>query len=274
MGDQNNRGDGARGKRPPIASLIKSLRVLEELGEAGGESSVGQLIEGTGLDRTTVQRIVRTLHDEGYLQRVGRGEYAVAPRGYVLGAMLSKGGHLALAAQPILSELLRETRESVHLAVLEGTDVVCISHLPSGKMLAFNFPVGARLPAYSSSLGRAMLAYLPQEQATRILKLSDRRRRTERTMTSLKDLTGELDRVRGQGYSVVESEVEMGVSSVGAPVLGPQGEALAAINVVVPATRLDKTSGFEQLVPAVTHAAGSLSRELGWTGVPGERAEA
>jgi IclR family pca regulon transcriptional regulator len=245
---------------------------LEELGEAGGESSVAHLIEQTGLDRTTVQRIVRTLHAEGYVQRTGRGEYAVAARGYVLGAMLSKGGHLALAAEPILAELQRQTGESIHLGVLEGTDVVCISHIPSGKMLAFNFPVGARLPAYSSSLGRSMLAHMPSEHAMRVLKMSDRRRRTERTVTSLKDLTAELDRVRENGYCTVESEVELGVSSVAAPVLRSNGEALAAINVVVPATRIDKTRGYEVVIPAVRRAAESLSRELGWAGPRAEAA--
>lgn len=260
-------------ERLPIASLVKSLLVMEALGRAAGSSSLGSLIEQTGLERTTVQRIVRTLLASGYVERTGRGEYAVAPRAYVLGAMLSKGSHLALAARPVLLRLQREVNEAVHLAVLEGTNVVCIEHIPADSLLVFNFPVGAQLPAYTSSLGRAMLAFSPRERSVEVFELSDRRRRTPKTITSLRGLMAELEHVRQEGYALVSSEVETGVCSVAAPILGPLGEALAAINIVVPALQVDEDDVRARLVPPLKEAADTLSRELGGSDDATERGE-
>lgn len=260
-------GDGA-GKRLPIASLIKSLRVLEELAMAGGSSSVADLIARSGLERTTVQRILRTLHAEGYVERTARGEYGVAPRGYVLGVMLSKSNHLAAAAAPVLHELQESTDEAVHLGILEGTDTVSIAHFGTGRMLSFSFPVGSRLPAYASTLARAILSHIPEERAIEILQQSDRKPLTKNTLTSMKDLRAELERGRERGYCTATGEVELGVSSVGAPVLGPNGEALAAINVVVPTVQLDEQGGFERVVPDLLAAAREVSRRIGWEEAP------
>jgi IclR family pca regulon transcriptional regulator len=265
MRTHTSRDDGANAKRLPIASLIKSLRVLEELGLAGGSASVADLIARTGLERTTVQRVLRTLHVAGYVDRTARGEYSVAPRAYVLGAMLSKGSHFAVAADPVLRRLQQRTGEAVHAAVLDGTDVLCVAHVPANKMLSFTFPVGARLPAYASSLGRCILACMPPGDARELLQLSDRRGRTPTTLTSLKDLSAELERVREQGYSVVTSEVERGVSAVAAPILGPTGEVLAAINVVVPMSRIEQAELHGTLVPPLLEASQALSQRLGGT---------
>jgi IclR family pca regulon transcriptional regulator len=251
-------------KRLPIASLIKSLRVLEELAMAQDSSSVADLIERSGLQRTTVQRILRTLHAEGYVERTARGEYGVAPRAYVLGVMLSKSSHLAVAAAPILRELQKTTDEAVHLGILDGTETISISHYGSGRMLSFSFPIGSRIPAYASTLGRVILAFLPQERAIEVLQQTDRRTLTKNTLTSMKDLRAELELAREQGYCAATGEVELGVSSVAAPVLGPTGEALAAINVVVPSAQLDDRGGFDRFLPDLIAAARELSRRIGW----------
>lgn len=252
-------------RRLPIASLIKSLRVLEELALAGGSSSVAELIERTGLERTTVQRVLGTLHAERYVERTARGAYGVAPRGYVLGVMLSKGSHLARSAEPVLRQLQRTSGEAVHAGVLDGTEIVSIAHIPARRFLTFNFPVGTRIPAYASTLGRVILASQPPERALEVLQQSDRRPRTKRTRTSIKDLRAELQRAREQGYCAASDEMEIGVSSVAAPILGPTGEALAAINIVVPTMQVDE-AGYDALVPQVVEAARELSARLGWSG--------
>lgn len=258
-------GDGVeRERRLPIASLVKSLRVLEELGLAGGSSSVAMLVERSGLDRTTVQRVLRTLQAEGYLERTGRGEYGVAPRGYVLGAMLSKSSHLAAAAAPVLRSLQEATNETIHAGVLDGTEVVSIAYLPVDRMLTTRAPVGTRSAAYSSTLGRVILANLPAERAYELLQRMDRKPLTERTLHSLRDLRAELERVREQGFAVATDEVEIGISSLAAPVLGPQGEALAGISLLIPTAQLDAAGGFDALIPPVKDAAAELSGRLGW----------
>jgi IclR family pca regulon transcriptional regulator len=250
-------------ERLPIASLAKSLLVLEALARSRGSASLLSLIQETALERTTVQRIVRTLVAAGYAHRTGRGEYAISPRAYVLGSMLTSGNHLAQSARPVLTRLQQATNEAVHMAVLDGTDVLCIEHLAADKLLVFNFPIGARLPAYASGLGRAILAFGQPERAAGVLKRSERARRTPRTITSVRALMAELERVREHGYALVSSEVEMGVCAVAAPVLDSHGDALAAINVVVPALVVDEQEARARLVPPLLLAAQALSRELG-----------
>lgn len=252
----------AGARRLPIASLVKSLRVLERLAVAGGTSSVAALIEDTGLERTTVQRILRTLHAEGYLERAARGEYAVAPRAYLLGIRLADSSHLTAAVEPALRDLQRRSGETVHAGVLDGTDVLSIACLRADRILTFDFPVGTRIPAYASSLGRVILASLPRERALEVLRQADRRARTPHTLTAIRDLIEELDRIREQGFSATRDEVEVGVASVAAPVLGPSGTALAAVNVVVPTAKFDDIDGCEHLVRHVRATAGELSRAL------------
>lgn len=258
-------GQDATPRRSPIASLVKSLRVLEEIALAGGRSSVAELIGLTGLERTTVQRVLRTLQAEGYLERTARGEYGVAPRGYVLGAMLSKGSHLEVAAGPVLRKLQVATGETVHAAILDGTDVVSIAYVPSSRMLTFNFPIGTRIPAYASTLGRCMLAHLAPERASAVLQQSERRARTGATKTTIKELRAELEVVRNQGFCAASDELEAGVSAVAAPVLGPTGEALAAINIVIPTAQVNEPNGYSALIPKVVDAARELSERLGWS---------
>ena len=251
-------------RRLPIASLEKSLRLLEALGRADESASVAWLIDQTSLDRTTVQRILRTLLAEGYVERTGRGEYAVAPRSYVLGAMLSKSSQLAVLARPVLQRLQRVTGETVNLAVLDGTSVLCIEHLATDKLLAFNFAVGTRLPAFASSLGRVILAYSRAESAADVLQQSDRKALTRRTVVSMRKLRDELERVREQGYSLVVAEIEDGLAAAAAPVLGPTGEALAAVNLVVPLARTDEKEMRRVFVPPLLDATRALSSRLGW----------
>ena len=254
------------GARLPIASLIKSLRVLEELALSGGNASVADLIERSGLERTTVQRVLRTLQAESYIERTARGEYSVAARGYVLGAMLAGSNHLTSAATPVLTDLQKKTAETVHLGVLGGTDAVSIAYYPSGRILSFTFPMGTRIPAYASTLGRAILAHVPTETAIDVLQRSDRKALTRETLTSMKDLRRELERVRGQGYCAGADEVELGIASIAAPVIGPTGHALAAMNNVMPNLHLEERGGKDAFLPDLLAAARKLSAQMGWTG--------
>jgi IclR family pca regulon transcriptional regulator len=254
------------GRRLPIASLEKSLRVLDALARARHGASVADLVERTGLERTTVQRILRTIHAEGYVERTGRGEYAIAPRAYVMGAMLVRSNQLAAAARPVLRRLQRATGETVNLAVLDGTNVLSLEHLAADKLLVSNFAVGQRLPAYASSLGRAMLANLSEPHAAEILRLSDRDGPTDRTIVVVSELAAELECVRRQGFALVDGEVEYGLCAAAAPVLDRTGSAVAAINVVAPAARADAAKFRASFVAPLIDSAAEISDRLAqWT---------
>lgn len=253
--------------RVPVAALANGMRVLEVLTAGERGASLAEIVQRSGLERTAVHRILRTLVIEGFLVRHGRGHYEVAPRGLALGLALSRGNRLAAIAGPIMRELQASVREAVNLAVLDGVEAVYVARVESARFLSDNHAVGSRVPAYCTSLGRALLAFAPEADARATLERSERRQVTERTVTSVDELMALLGEVRHQGYAMVCSELELGLRCIAAPVRSATGEAIAAMNVSVPETRVaDRADGLAELAPALLRATDRLSLELGWAG--------
>lgn len=250
--------------RSPIASLPKSLRVLEAIATASSEGQLRQVADKTGLDRATIHRVLRTLLEAGYLSRVNRGEYVLSARGFALGLTLTTSYRLAEVALPAMRELQSKIGETVNLAVLEGADVLYVQRLPTTRILSISLQVGSRLPAYCTSLGRAILAFISRDEALAILARSERRALTEHTITELAPLERELDRIRQCGYAVTDSELELGLRSVACPIRNCSGAAIAAMNVSVPAARFDGRSVLTTLLPPLAEACADLSSAFGW----------
>ena len=250
--------------RLPIAVLGKAMCVLEALVCNGSSASLKEVVDTTGLDRTTVHRVLRTLVAEGFLIQTGRGRYDVAPRGLALGLALGHGNRIAAVAEPAMRNLQAKVQEAVNLAVMDGIDVVYVGRVKPDRFLSDNHEVGARLPAYCTSLGRSMLAFTPRERALSILQRSERRQLTRSTMTDVADLARELDDVRRQGYAIVRGELEVGLCCIAAPLLAANGEAIAAINVSVPEVRFDTSNAHELYAMPLVETVNELSRRLGF----------
>jgi len=257
----------ASGKRVPIAGLAKGLAVLEALVAGAEGASPAELVARTGLERTTVQRILRTLTAEGYVSKSGHGQYHVAPRAFSLGLGLSRGSQLARTAKPYLDQLGSRVQEATNLAVLDGLDVLYVARSEPNRSLSDTHTVGSRLPAYCTSLGRAILAFGPEERAISLLEKSDRSKVTDNTVTDFADLLSELARVREQGYAMVNSELEKGLVCISAPVWSPSGGAFAAMNISIPEIRVDDST-IEEYVPLLLDTARMLSADLGWEQAP------
>lgn len=250
--------------RLPIAVLPKGIAVLEAVASATDGISVKRLVEITGLDRATVHRVLRTLLEDGLVQRAERGAYSVAPRGVALGLALSSNRQLGAAAMPTMRRLMEATGETVTIAVLDDTEVLYVERLPARKMLSVNLAVGSRLPAYCTSHGRAILAFMPREEALDVLCRSDLRRRTPRTIVSIDKLLDALDTVRRQGWALGNAELEPELRAVAAPIRGPDGMPVAAINVAVPGMSVGLEAFRRHLVPPLLVAAEELSGQLGF----------
>ena len=249
---------------PPVASLVKGVRTLEELAAAGTSSRLADLVRRTEFDRATVHRILRTFMDIGYVNRSGRGEYVISYRAYLMGARLTSAHNLIQVARPRLLALRETIRETTNLAILDNTEIVYLFRAEVTRVLSLTVDVGTRLPAFCASLGRAMLAYLPENEAVDVLTRSDRRAYTPYTKTSIPDLLDALTVCRARGLALSNQEFEIGLCSMACPVFGPDGVPVAAINIALLAARMSATQMTKRYKEPLQETCNSISRELGW----------
>jgi len=259
---------GGSAGRTPVASLAKGLTVLEALASASPKGSLPELMRATGFDRATVHRILRSFIDAGYVERGGRGEYSVSSRGYLLGAHLTSAHALARAAEPELRALRDRINETVNLAVLSGSDIVYLIRLEVSRVLSLNIDVGSRLPAYAASLGRAILAFLPESEAINILQQSDRHPMTPHTKVSIEDLLAVFEQARRRGYVLTNQEFDVGLCSMAHPIFTKGGRPVAAVNIAISVARMGPVEMVRRYREPLQQATHRISRALGWDGVP------
>jgi DNA-binding IclR family transcriptional regulator len=241
-----------------IQSVARAFAILELFNDSRPTLSVSEIASLTGLNRGTAYRFCRTLRELGYLDPIG-------PRLFRPGLKVLSLSHGALASRdlpdlalPHLRDLQRSTNETVNMALLDGEDVVYVSRVLSDNLLMLRLYVGSRLPAYATSLGRAIMAFLPQDQVNAILDATDLRPFTEHTIVDRGRLLAELDQIRTQGYAVIQQEVVLGLTGIAAPIFGDLHLPVAAINLSVPRLlRPDEIS--DVLAPRLVATAARIS---------------
>jgi IclR family pca regulon transcriptional regulator len=230
--------------RPPnlgdqMGGFAKGLAVIEAYGRGRPSLTIAEVARLSGLDRASARRCLLTLVNRGYATTDGR-YFELTPR-------VLRLGHAYLAAslptliQPTLDELSSDLRESCSASVLDGTEIVYIARAARHRLIGVGLHAGSRLPAYCTSMGRVLLAALPPDDSRAILMQSDRQPITERTLTDVGHLVGELARIRADGYSIVDQEVEIGSMSISVPIRNISGHTVAAIVVAVHATPVMST---------------------------------
>jgi len=250
-------------------TLDRALSVLLEVGENGarglGLAECSQLL---GYSKPTTHRILRTLTRRGFLRVDDEtGLYTLGVANLRLGMAFLDQLDLRREALPVLTQLCERTRETVHLGVLSGAAVVYIDKVESPQAVRMFSRVGHTMPAYSTGIGKAILAYLPTEELRAILpaRLPPR---TPSTITSRARLEEHLAEVRGHGYSTDDVENEDGIRCVGAPVFDHTGAVCAGISIAGPATRITPER-FPELGELVKETALAVSRRVGYAPPPG-----
>jgi DNA-binding IclR family transcriptional regulator len=245
-------------------TLNRALSALLRIGESGPRGlTLAECSSTLGYSKPTVHRILRTLEASGFL-RVDRdrGLYTLGVANLRLGMAFLEQLDLRDEALPILRELGERTGETVHLGVLDGSDVVYIEKVESRHAVRMFSQIGRTMPAYSTGVGKAILAFLTDDELERALpeRLEPR---TSATITDRDELRKNLAAVRRRGYSTDEIENEEGIRCVGAPVFDHTGIACAGISVAGPASRVtsDRTRELGELVQ---DAALAISRRIGF----------
>jgi len=158
----------------------------------------------------------------------------------------------------VLERVSSQLHESSSVAVLDGDDIVYIARAAVRRILSIGLAVGSRLPAASTSLGRVLIAHLDDAARARAVARAKLVRLTPRTIVDKNDLRVELDRVKAQGYAIVDQELELGLRSMAVPIVGPGRRVLAAMNVGVSAGRADKQTLLREFLPVLQQAAADI----------------
>lgn len=234
--------EAAPRERHFVQSLARGLAVVRALSAPGPGRTLADVARTTGLSRAAARRFLLTLAELGYVRNDGR-LFSLTPRVLELGyAYLSALG-LPEIATPHLEALVDEVHESSSVSVLDGDDIVYVARVPTRRIMRLAINVGTRLPARVTSMGRVLLAYHPPED------LAD-------------ELRPLLERVRRQGWAIVDQELEPGLRSVAAPIRDRSGAVVAAVNVSTQPSRTTLDAVRRTLLPPLLRTADAIGREL------------
>ena len=250
-----------------LKSLRKAMRILDCFSLQEPRISLTDIARKVGLPLSTTHRLLATLRDVGILEQEGdRDLYRLGLKLLELGSMVLANMEVHREALPFIEELSRESGETVHLGVFDGSQVVSIEKMDSPHGLASNITVGKGAPAYCTAVGKALLAFQPESVLEHVCRRG-LTRFTPQTLTDPARLRKELEKVRTSGYAVDESEHQPGVRCVAAPIRNHSGNVIASLSISGPATRIPKEA-IPPLAERVKEVAGKLSARLGYRGEP------
>lgn len=214
--------------------------------------------------KSGIHRILQMMKATGWVRQTSAGEYECTLKLWELGLRLVERIDLRRLAAPYMQELAGRTQESIHLSILEGTEVLYLDKLDSSQPIRAFTHVGGRAPAYCVATGRALLAYADETviaAATRKMEPF-----TALTVTSPQKLRKELLQVRKQGYAINRGEWRGGVRGLAAPIFDANARVIAAIGIAGPGERMTEAS-LKTYAPLVVSAARQLSQDLGFAGL-------
>ena len=217
-----------------VSGFARGLKVIEAFGETTPRLAIADVAKLTGLDRATARRCLLTLAELGYADYDGKF-FALTPKILRLGHAYLSATPLPHIVQPFLDRLSEDVNQSASASVLDGTEIVYIARASQRRVMSINLTPGSRLPAYCASMGRVLLATLPEDEARALLGRTPLKSFTPRTKTDPDMLLEELARVRTQGFAVIDQELELGLCSIAVPLENDRGKVIAALNIGAPA---------------------------------------
>lgn len=244
-----------------VRSLARGLDVIRAFGQDRPQMTLSEVARATDLPRAAARRLLLTLAELGYV-RQDSGSFSLCPRVLALGYAYLSGLSLLEVAEPHLEELVAETHESSSVAVLDGEEVVYVARVPTKRIMTVSISVGARLPAYATSLGRALLAGLAPEQLASYLAGVRLEAITRHTVTDARRLERIVAAVREQGFATCDQELEEGLRSAAVPIRGARGTVVAAVNLSTHASRVSMARLRSELLPRLQRTAGAVEADI------------
>jgi IclR family pca regulon transcriptional regulator len=258
MTDRDGRADG---DRDFVQSLQRGLSVISSFDADHPAQTLSDVARRTGLTRATARRLLLTLNRLDYV-RVNGKNFELTPRVLDIGYAYLSSLNIQQIAQPFLEALSETVKESVSVSVLDGPDIVYVARVPTTHIMTISLGLGTRLPAYCTSMGRVLLASLDETIRRDFLAGLDLSPRTTNTLRSTAALAKELKKVRAQGWALVDQELEMGLRSIAAPLVGASGTTVAAMNISTHAGRTALDELHHTFLPRLLETAGRINDAL------------
>jgi IclR family transcriptional regulator, pca regulon regulatory protein len=259
---ENRHGLGDTGDKEYAATLAKGLSVLGSFGHDRPSMSLSEMAAATGLSRASARRLLRTLVGLGYVSQTGK-LFALAPRILELGfAYLSTQSWID-RAEPLMKDLSHAFHESCSAAILQGSEIIYVARAAAPhRIMSTTIAIGARLPAFHTSLGRVQLGFLEDGRLHDLLKPMRLEPYTANTIVDRAALIDRIIKDHGQGFSIVDEELEKGLRSIAVPIVNRAGSCVAAINLSAHSNRTTRNEMREEFLPRLREAAEAISRSL------------
>ena len=244
-----------------VQSFARGLSVIRAFSAEAPAQTLTEVARRCGLTRAGARRILLTLETLGYVRAEGR-LFSLTPKILDLGFAYLSSQPLWQFAEPVMQVLASDLKESCSAAVLEGQDIVYVLRVPARKIMSVNLGVGSRLPAWCTSMGRVLLAGLPEAQLEQHLAQARWQPYTQRTAMNMDEVRARIAQARSQGWCLVNQELEDGLVSLAAPIIDRQGRTIAALNIGAQVNRTPPEALLDAALPRLLDSARSISRLL------------
>lgn len=250
-------------KEKRLSSVGTAIQLLKAFSEEQVDIGISELARRLGVAKSTAHRLAATLAAEGLLEQDRESEkYRLGIALFRLGALVRRRMDISSQGRPYIYALREKTNETVHLAILDGSEIMYVYNLESTQAIRMRSDLGVRKPAYCTAEGQAILAFQPQSVIDAVIA-QGLIARTPQTITDPAELIKALAVVRQRGCAIENEESEIGMRGISAPIRNDAGEVVAAVGLAGPVTRLSKkvTATF---VPFVIETADLVSSRLGY----------
>lgn len=248
-----------------VQSLERGLAVIRAFDAEHRELALSDVARSTGLTRAAARRFLLTLVKLGYVN-FSHGRFSLRPRVLELGYAYLSSLSLPEVALPHMEALVAGVNESCSISVLDDTDIVYVARVPTRRIMSITLAVGTRLPAFVTSMGRVLLAGLPDDELAERLERIEVAPLTAHTVTDKDALGTILETVRRQGYAATDQELEEGLRSLAVPLRNASGNVIAALNLSVHASRTSMAALRRDFLPLALRAAAAIEEDLTGTG--------
>jgi len=248
----------------PSVAVERALAMLEAAAQESEGLSNAEISRKLEIPKSSASYILRTLEKQGYLHRDEEsGKYRVGLKILSLSRGALSGIDVREVALPIMRHLMEKTNLTCHLAILDGPEAVYIEKVEPQGFIRMDTWVGRRMRVHATSVGKALVAHIPQPQLEKIISERAMEKRTSKTITTLPRLLKELEKIRGQGYAVDDEENNIGARCVGAPIFNQQGLIEASIGLSGTINQVNAQT-MPRILEALKDAARHISMQLGY----------
>lgn len=244
-----------------VEALAKGIAILECFDATHPEMTLSEVARTVGLTPAAARRSLITLQALGYVGQIGR-RFHLKPKVMTLGSTLYFSAGIGDILQPDLRELVQQFGDASSIATLDGESVIYIAHNSVQRARRAAATIGARYPAFATSLGRVLLAGLPEVQLERYFAKLEPVALTSKTVTDIAELRRLIAAVREDGYSTTVDQLDYGITAIGVPIRGPDGRTVAALNSSGYTGLVSPQSLVEERLPALRAAASRIGHAL------------